>query len=256
MSGLQLFDALPAHIEAALRASIERFGVLVPVVVDQDGRTLDGHHRRRIAAEVGAECPTRTVEVADDDEAREVARTLNADRRHLTEDQRRQVAADLRREGHSLRAIAGALGVSEPTVRRDIAKSGASCDAPEPEPAARVIGMDGKSYPATRPAPEPEPEAARVIEFPPPRPRPAIERDLDTDERPVPLPEHDPIDRERADHADGLVRRIADLRSEAVMVGADELVRHTSRRDRLAESVTPLIEWLVEARNYLRGMDA
>jgi len=34
MSALQLFDALPAHIEDALRASIRRFGVLVPVVID------------------------------------------------------------------------------------------------------------------------------------------------------------------------------------------------------------------------------
>jgi len=41
-------------------------------------------------------------------EAAEIQRTLNADRRQLTEEQRRQVAANLRQEGHSYRAIGAA----------------------------------------------------------------------------------------------------------------------------------------------------
>lgn len=68
MTDLQLFDALPAHIEDALRASIKRFGVLVPIAVDQDGRTIDGHHRARIAREEAADCPERMITVASDDE--------------------------------------------------------------------------------------------------------------------------------------------------------------------------------------------
>ena len=115
MTGFQLFDALPRHVEDALRASIERFGVLVPITVDQHGEVLDGHHRKRIAEELKAPYD-RLVRVCETDEERlEIARTLNADRRQLTEEQRRAVAVDLRRDGHSERAIAGALGVSQPT---------------------------------------------------------------------------------------------------------------------------------------------
>lgn len=146
MSGtLQLFDALPPHIEAALRASIERFGVLVPVVRDQHGRTLDGHHRARIAKSMGVEPRVDVVRVRDDDEAREIAHTLNSDRRHLTPEQRREVAVALREQGHSYRAIAGALGVSTGTVRTD------SAGVQDYTPAERVVGLDGKSYRSTRP---------------------------------------------------------------------------------------------------------
>lgn len=150
-SDVQLFDALPSAVEAALRESIRRFGVLVPIVVDQDGNLLDGHHRRRIACELGISWPQIQVEVASDEERLEVARTLNVDRRHLTEEQRREVAVALRQDGHSLRAIAGALGTSHTQVRRDLEDSGGTDVPPE------VTGRDGKSYPSSRPAREVEP---------------------------------------------------------------------------------------------------
>ncbi len=92
----QLFPALDGAVESALRSSIERFGVLVPVVRDQHGNTIDGHHRARIADEVGVKYRVDVVSVSNDDEAREIARTLNADRRHLSAEQRREVVADLR----------------------------------------------------------------------------------------------------------------------------------------------------------------
>lgn len=146
---MQLFDALPVHIEDALRASIQRFGVLVPVVKDQHGQVLDGHHRSRIADKLGVKYRVDVVQVADDDERREIARTLNADRRQLTEEQRRAVAVELRTQGHSERAIAGALGVSQKTVNRDLHRSVESRDSTEVP--ARVLGTDGKSYSSRRP---------------------------------------------------------------------------------------------------------
>lgn len=144
-SRLQLFDALPAPIEDALRESIKRFGVLVPVVKDQHGRTIDGHHRARIADEERIGYRVDVVTVEDDDQAREIARTLNADRRQLTPEKRQEVAAALIEKGHSYRAIAGALGVSHVTVRRDVS---AVTDVTASE---RVVGLDGKSYPRKRP---------------------------------------------------------------------------------------------------------
>ena len=141
---VQLFAPLDTATEAALRASIRRFGVLVPVTKDQDGRILDGHHRSRIADEEGVEFRVDTVTVADDDEAREIARTLNADRRHLSVEQRREMVVALREEGHSLRAIAGAVGASHVQVKRDLATV-TQVTVPD-----RVVGLDGKSRPARR----------------------------------------------------------------------------------------------------------
>lgn len=162
---MQLFDPLPAHIEDALAASIERFGVLVPVVTDQHGTVLDGHHRKTIADRLKVKYRVDVITVAGDSEAREIARTLNSDRRQLSEDQRREVAAELRQQGHSLRAIGGALGVSDGTIRKDLAaeelRTGTQL-APE-----RVMGLDGKSRPARRPviiAAKHEREAARIRE--------------------------------------------------------------------------------------------
>lgn len=153
----QLFPALEPATEAALRASIERFGVLVPVSLDQHGQVLDGHHRRRIADELGIDCPTIVRNVADDDEAIEMARTLNMDRRHLSPDDRRRMAEALRVDGHSLRAIAGALGVSAPTIRSDLAAV-KSFTAAE-----RVVGLDGKSYPARRAEPDERQQAVQLV---------------------------------------------------------------------------------------------
>ena len=139
----QLFKDLPPAVESALRASIDRFGVLVPVAKDQDGNILDGHQRARIADELGVPYWHHVIEVANDDEAREIARTLNEDRRAMPKEERLPVVVALAEEGHSNVAIAGALGVTETTVRRDLAGS----TYVEPE---RVRGLDGKSYPARK----------------------------------------------------------------------------------------------------------
>lgn len=143
----QLFDPLDPVVEAALSESIQRFGVLVPVVVDQHGQVLDGHHRRRIADELDVEYRVDVVEVADEDEAREIARTLNSDRRHLSPEQRREVVLALREQGHSLRAIGGSLGVSKSQVKKDVDELSTSGQLTPPK---RVKGRDGKSRPATK----------------------------------------------------------------------------------------------------------
>ena len=165
MTDWQVFPALDAATEAALRDSIQRFGVLVPVFHDQHGRTLDGHHRERIAVALGVPVTVIVRPVADDDEAREIARTLNADRRQMTPEQRSAVVVALRSEGHSLRAIAGAVGVSVGTVQTDVARVQVHTPVP-------TKGRDGKTYPASRPrrepvereAPDPPPYAGETPE--------------------------------------------------------------------------------------------
>lgn len=141
----QLFPALDTATEAALRESVLRFGVLVPVVRDQHGRTLDGHHRARVADSLGVSFRVDVVTVADDEEALDISRTLNSDRRHMDAPQRREVESALREQGHSFRAIAGALGVSHVTVQNDLRGGN------ELPPAAETLGRDGKRYPSRRP---------------------------------------------------------------------------------------------------------
>jgi transposase-like protein len=285
MSSFQIMPALDDATEAALRASIEKHGILVPIVVDHEGNVLDGHHRLKIANELNENaikaggpatelycsscdaivvedevsevpryecgdcgdtfsredssdgdsnrCPNcnkfaakcedtaycgecedeldcRLVQVfpgevlvvvfvvdkddldygspnqvitkavrtklrADyprvrfDDRLRgqvvpsldpvEVARTLNLDRRHLGAEQRRELVASLREAGHSLRAIAGAVGVSKSQIEKDVKKVSTSGHLTVvPEVPEKVKGKDGKSYPATRPKPEPAPK--------------------------------------------------------------------------------------------------
>jgi len=146
----QLFPALDRATEDALRESINRWGVIVPIVVDQNGQVIDGHHRQRIAGELGADYSVQQIEVGSDDDARAIAATLNTDRRHMDIDQRRAIVAHLREQGHSLRAIAGAVGVDPKTVSKDL-----SIVDPSTMPET-IRTSDGRTYPATRPAREVE----------------------------------------------------------------------------------------------------
>jgi len=56
-------DLDPKTLEE-LRESIRDNGVVVPVVVDEFGNVLDGHHRKAIAGELGIDYPEITVKVS------------------------------------------------------------------------------------------------------------------------------------------------------------------------------------------------
>jgi ParB-like chromosome segregation protein Spo0J len=139
----QLFPMLDGATEAALRASIERFGVLVPVMVDQYGRIIDGHHRSRIADELGVRYQPVVHRVEDDEHAAAIAAEVNLHRRHLDVAQRRAVVLALAEQGHSQVAIADALKVSRDTVQRDLASADVGT-LPD-----LVTLRDGRTYPRT-----------------------------------------------------------------------------------------------------------
>jgi hypothetical protein len=160
--------ALDAATEAALRESIERFGVRVAILIDQHGEIVDGRHRHRIATELGVPCPAESTRMPDDPEQRaELLASINdARRQRLSVDERREVVAVLRAQGHSLRAIAGATGVSKSQVAEDVAQLSSGGQLPAiadgngdsggmavvhqlPVPAA-IIGLDGRRRPATQ----------------------------------------------------------------------------------------------------------
>ena len=143
---------LTAEEEAGLRASISQYGVLVAVVMTEDGRVIDGNNRKRIAAELGIECPEQVQTGLSEEDIRALARSLNIARRQLNRQQRRQLVADQLREtpGWSNRRVAKALGVDHHTVaavRREVLATGA---IPQFE---RTTGLDSKTRPATRPTP-------------------------------------------------------------------------------------------------------
>ena len=163
---LQVMPVLDADVRAALRDSITRFGVLVPIAVTPEGQIIDGHNRWDIAQELGVPCEQKVYPVSTPEQALELAETLNMDRRHLDRDTRATLAVSLREQGHSLRAIAGALGVHHSTVSEDLSAEdvplsddptvGTDDEPPVgtivPEP-QRVVGLDGRSQPATRRGP-------------------------------------------------------------------------------------------------------
>jgi transposase-like protein len=101
--------------------------------------------------------PTDVREIEDEDEAFEIARTLNTDRRHLEPEQRRPMVIALREEGHSYRAISQALGVGKDTIAKDVQLSRGR-QLPD-----RVTGLDGKDRPAARPPTQTEPEKKRGL---------------------------------------------------------------------------------------------
>ena len=77
-----LWPPLPPDVYQRLKQSIAEHGVLNPVVVDQDGRIIDGVHRARACAELGREYPTLTLPEGFD--PHEAALRFNADRRHAS----------------------------------------------------------------------------------------------------------------------------------------------------------------------------
>jgi len=109
---------------AALKNDIGTNGVMVPITVDQHGRVLDGHNRQAIADELGVPCPRTVQEVADDDQAHDLAVTLNCARRHLSQEQKRGLirAELIRRPSDSDRTIARRVGCSPSTVGADRAE--------------------------------------------------------------------------------------------------------------------------------------
>ena len=157
-SPYQLLPALADDDYARLRADIAERGVLVPVEKDEHGNILDGHHRLAICEELGiVDYPRVVRRFGSEAEKRAHVIALNIYRRHLDPETRRPYIAELRSQGMSTRDIAEKAGVSEPTVRRDIAESrGASFDAPQnsAQP-AHTVGKDGKVYPSSRPKPTP-----------------------------------------------------------------------------------------------------
>lgn len=102
----------------ALKSEIEANGIVVPIILDQHGRIIDGHNRKQIADELGIVCPSEVRHVVDDAEAENLAVVLNCARRHLSREQVRYIVRNeiKRCPDDSDRAIARRVGCSPSTV--------------------------------------------------------------------------------------------------------------------------------------------
>ena len=150
--GYQWLSPLSEAEYAALRESIQSYGVMVPVVVDEDGSVIDGYHRVKVCRELGIDWPSTVLSGLTEAEKWDRARDLNDARRHLTASQRKAVLVLLneRLQGESLRVRAGKMGMSKDAVRRMDTKASSGVSNETPELDAYRTGADGKRYRASR----------------------------------------------------------------------------------------------------------
>ena len=151
----QVMPPLSSEEYQELHDDIKVNGVLEPIHVDEEGVVIDGHHRSKIANELGIPCPVITHDDLDDAGKRSLAFTLNLKRRHLNREQRRALIAEslksdpqLSNREHARRTGAGDQLVGN--VRRELVESG------QVRESRTSIGADGKAYPAAQPKREPQ----------------------------------------------------------------------------------------------------
>ena len=89
----ELFPLMRGAAFDELVADIQKNGLLEPILLDAEGRILDGRNRYRACLAAGVE--PRFVEWQGEGELAELALSLNLRRRHLDESQRTLVAARL-----------------------------------------------------------------------------------------------------------------------------------------------------------------
>lgn len=113
-----LFPPLTDAEEAALRDSIRRYGVIAPVMVDEDVELIDGRNRLLITNELSLPCPFFILADLTGEEKREIGIAINAARRQLNRQQRRKLIEHelMHDSARSDRRIAAICGVSGPTV--------------------------------------------------------------------------------------------------------------------------------------------
>lgn len=131
----QILPDLTSDDFRRLKESILERGVQVPVVVDEDGNIIDGHHRAMIADSLGVEYPKVVRTGLNQSEKRILAAELNIARRHMTDAQKVKLGQDIepdiakeanRRQSHGQTApgknasghVSGSVGETRDEVAR------------------------------------------------------------------------------------------------------------------------------------------
>ena len=90
----QVMPPLSSEEYQELHDDIKVNGVLEPIHVDEEGVVIDGHHRSKIANELGIPCPVIAHDDLSESQKRSLAFTLNLKRRHLNREQRRALGLE------------------------------------------------------------------------------------------------------------------------------------------------------------------
>ena len=166
----QVMPPLSADEYQDLYEDIKENGVLVPILVDENEVIIDGHHRSKIAAELGIPCPEEIITGKSEAEKRGMAFGLNLKRRHLNREQRRALIAeslkadpDLSNLEHSRRT--GASDKTVASVRSELeSHSEIPNDIPrinsrgQERPASYERSASQPARPEQEPGATPEPE--------------------------------------------------------------------------------------------------
>lgn len=166
-----LLPPLSTTEREALIASIKESGGIRadnPIVVDENGDVLDGHHRKQIADELGLPICERVYQVqgrnATEAEKQAFVYQANLARRNLSVDQKREILTAMKAVAFMLKTedetrtqaqIAALLGVDQSQVSRWIATimqahNGCKESVPAP-PAPQPVGCRVKVAPAAKP---------------------------------------------------------------------------------------------------------
>lgn len=155
----QVMPPLSSEEYQELHDDIKINGVLEPIHVDEEGVVIDGHHRSKIANELGIPCPVIAHDDLDDAGKRSLAFTLNLKRRHLNRDQRRALIAESLKSDPQLsnREHARRTGADHKTVSVVRSESASRGEIPH---VSETVDTLGRKQKVSRPAPQSEPEPA------------------------------------------------------------------------------------------------
>ena len=157
----QVMPPLSSEEYQELHDDIKVNGVLEPIHVDEEGVVIDGHHRSKIANELGIPCPVIAHDDLDDAGKRSLAFTLNLKRRHLNREQRRALIAESLKSDPQLsnREHARRTGASDKTVQsvRKDAESNAEIPHYAPGERQEASGRSARGVSSPQHQPEPAP---------------------------------------------------------------------------------------------------
>lgn len=146
----QVMPPLDPDVYQNLYDDIRVNGVHTPIHVDENGVIIDGHHRSKIANELGIPCPVITRDDLDDAQKRSMAYSLNLHRRHLNREQKRELIAQSLKDDPQLsnREHARRTGVSDKTVGSVRGDLESTAEIPQ---SAERVSADGRVRPASQP---------------------------------------------------------------------------------------------------------
>jgi hypothetical protein len=108
-----------------LKEDIRVNGVVYPIIVDEEGTIIDGHHRAQICQELGIDCPVTVHKFSSVEERQAAALGLNMNRRHLSPEQMylmrvrmQELVQTLRNQGKTQHDVAQLTGIPRGTIAR------------------------------------------------------------------------------------------------------------------------------------------